>query len=152
MARADLNFEAFAQDAHNYINDLAKDLGHPDEKKRVLQIWRAVMHTVRDRIHLGESFQVMDPLPMIMKGIYVEDWKYCEKPPLNYKTLEEMKTEVKNLQRRYGEQDFPWSKSTEEIISITLSSLKNFFKGNQLEEILNQMPKEIKTCIPEKIK
>ena len=151
MARADLNFETFAQDAHKYINDLAQDLGHPEEKNRVLQIWRAVLHAVRDRIHLGESFQIMDPLPMILKGIYVEGWKYNEKPPLNYETMEEMKTEVENLQRRYGEEDFPWKKSTEEIIAITIGSLKKFLQGNQVEQILNQMPKEIKTYMPEKI-
>lgn len=152
MARADLNFETFAQDAHTYINELAHELEHPEEKKRVLQIWRAVMHTVRDRIQLGESFQVIDPLPMILKGIFVEGWKYTENPPLNYETLEEMKTEVKNLQRRYGEEDFPWKKSTEEIITITIGSLKKFLQGNQVRQILDQMPKEIKTYMPEKIK
>ncbi|MCM4158950.1 DUF2267 domain-containing protein [Antarcticibacterium flavum] len=151
MSQSHLNFESFAQDAHTYVNELADDLGHPEEKSRVLKIWRAVMHTVRDRIHLGESFQIMDPLPMIFKGIYVENWKYREKPPLNYTTLEEMKTQVKDLQARYGEEDFPWSKSTEEIIAITLASLKRFLKGNQLEEVINQMPKEIKEFLPLKV-
>lgn len=151
MAQSNLNFEKFAQDAHTYINELAEDLGHPSEKDRVLKIWRAVMHTVRDRIHFGESFQVMDPLPMILKGIYVENWKYNEKPPLAYESLEEMKTEVKNLQSRYGEEDFPWQKSTEEIIAITLGSLKRFLKGSQLEQVINQMPKEIKEYLPEKV-
>lgn len=151
MSQSNLSFESFAQDAHKYVNELAEQLGHPDEKSRVLKIWRAVMHTVRDRIHFGESFQIMDPLPMIFKGIYVENWRYSEKPPLDYSTLEEMKTEVKNLQARYGEEDFPWSKSTEEIIAITLGSLRRFLKGNQLEEVINQMPKEIKEYLPAKV-
>jgi uncharacterized protein (DUF2267 family) len=128
MSHSNLNFESFAQDAHQYVNDLAQELGHPEEKSRVLKIWRAVMHTVRDRIHLGESFQLMDPLPMIFKGIYVENWKFSEKPPLDYSTLEEMKTQVKNLQASYGEEDFPWKKSTEDIIAITLGSLRRFLK------------------------
>ncbi len=151
MSQSNLNFESFAQDAHHYVNELAQELGHPEEKSRVLKIWRAVMHNVRDRIHLGESFQLMDPLPMIFKGIYVENWKYTEKPPLDYSTLEEMKTQVKDLQARYGEEDFPWKKSTEDIIAITLGSLRKFLKGNQLEEVINQMPKEIKEFLPEKV-
>lgn len=151
MAQSNLNFEKFAQDAHKYINDLAQELGHPEEKDRVLKIWRAVMHTVRDRIHFGESFQIMDPLPMILKGIYVEDWKYNEKPPLDYDTLEEMKTEVKNLQSRYGEEDFPWSMSTEEIIATTIGSLKRFLKGSQVDQVINQMPKEIKNYLPKAV-
>ena len=149
MAQSNLNFETFAQDAHKYVNDLAQELGHPGEKERVLKIWRAVMHTVRDRIHLGESFQVISPLPMIFKGIYVEDWKYSETPPLQYDTLEEMKTEVKNLQARYGEKDFPWEKSTEEIISVTLNSLRRFLQGSQVDQIIDQMPKEIKEYLPQ---
>ncbi len=151
MAQSNLNFEKFAQEAHEYVNDLAQELEHPQEKDRVLQIWRAVMHTVRDRIHFGESMQIMHPLPIILKGIYVENWKYSSTPPLEYETLEEMKTEVKNLQRRYGEEDFPWKKSTEDIIVITLSSLRRFLQGNQLEQVIGQMPKEIKEYLPEKV-
>jgi uncharacterized protein (DUF2267 family) len=48
-----LSFDKFAQEAHEYINELARELEHPEEKERVLIIWRAVMHTIRDRIHLG---------------------------------------------------------------------------------------------------
>lgn len=151
MAQSNLNFESFAQDAHEYVNDLARQLGHPEEKNRVLIIWRSVMHTVRDRIHLGESFQIMDPLPMIFKGIYVQNWKYSEKPPLDYETIEEMKTQVKKLQAMHGEEDFPWSKSTEEIISTTLNSLKKFINESQMEEIIDQMPKEIKEYLGEKV-
>ena len=142
-----LKFEKFANEAHEYVNRLAEDLGHPEEKERVLMIWRAVMHTVRDRIHLGESFQVMAPLPMIFKGIYAEDWKYNEKPPLDYKTVEEMKEEVKAVQSRYGEQDFPWQKSTEEIIAITIDSLQKFMSESQLKHLKDQMPKEVQEVV-----
>jgi uncharacterized protein (DUF2267 family) len=145
--KSNLSFEKFAKEAHDYVNELARELGHPEEKERVLKIWRAVMHTVRDRIHLGESMQLIDPLPMIFKGIYVEDWKYSEKPSKDFSTIEEMKEEVKRLQARYGEEDFPWSKSTEEIISITINSLDRFLQGNQLEHLKDQLPKEVKELV-----
>jgi len=151
MIVTDLNFDNFAQDAQAYVNTLAKELGHPDEKKRVLKIWRAVMHTIRDRIHLGESFDILAPLPVILKGIYVEGWKYRESPPLSYETLEEMKSSVKALQSQYGERDFPWKKPTEVIISDTLNSLKRFIPVNQFEHIKTQMPKEIKEYLDSKI-
>ena len=140
----DLKFDKFAQQAYEYINELATELGHPEEKERALIIWRSVMHTVRDRIHLGESFQLFAPLPMIFKGIYVEDWKYNEKPPLDYDTVDEMKAEVKKVQKRYGEQDFEWSKSTEDIISTTVKSLKRFMNDSQLQHLKDQMPKDVK--------
>ncbi|MFD2518739.1 DUF2267 domain-containing protein [Salinimicrobium flavum] len=144
---SNLHFEKFAKDAHEYLNYLAKELGHPDEKERVLTIWRAVMHTVRDRIHMGESFQLIAPLPMIFKGIYVEDWKFSEKPPKTFSSLEEMKNEVKKVQRQYGEEDFPWNKSTEEIIAITIHSLKRFMHESQLLHLKDQMPKDLKDLV-----
>ncbi|WP_189603790.1 DUF2267 domain-containing protein [Salinimicrobium marinum] len=139
-----LNFEKFAQEAHEYVNELAQNLGHPEEKERVLIIWRSVMHNIRDRIHFGESFQVMDPLPMIFKGIYVENWKFSEKPPKDFDTIEGFKNEVKAMQKRYGEQDFPWEKPTEDIISITVDSLKRYLSESQLQHLKDQMPKEVK--------
>lgn len=140
---SNLNFETFAQEAHEYINELAQQFGHPEEKARTLIVWRSVMHTLRDRIHYGESFQVFAPLPMILKGIYVENWKYTEKPPKDYETVEEMKQEVKNFQKQYGEQEFDWGKPTEEIISITLKSLDRFLQGDQLSHVKDQMPKDV---------
>ncbi len=144
MPGSELNFKKFAHEAHEYINILANDLGHPEEQQRVLIIWRSVMHTVRDRIHLGEAFQLIAPLPMIFKGIYVEGWKFRENPPLDYETIEEMKEEVKRRQARNGEEDFPWFLSTEKIILITLNSLCKFLGKDQLEQIANQLPAEIK--------
>ena len=144
---SNLSFDKFAKEAYDYVNELARDLEHPGEKEKVLIIWRAVMHTVRDRIHPGESFQLIDPLPMIFKGIYVENWKYSEKPPKDFTSIEEMKDEVKQIQAQYGEEDFPWKKSTEEIIAITLNSLKKFMQESQLQHIKDQLPKEVKELV-----
>ena len=138
-----LGFEKFAQEAHEYINFLAEQLGHPEEKERALILWRAVMHSVRDRIHIGESFQIMAPLPMIFKGIYAEDWKFSEKPPKSYDTMEGMENDVQRIQRQYGETEFSWGKPTSELIAITLSSLTRYMPESQLEHIREQLPKEI---------
>lgn len=151
MKNSNLNFNRFAKDAHLYIEKLATDLGHPEEKDRTMRLWRAVMHTIRDRIYIGESFQIIDPLPMIFKGAYVEGWSYSEKPSLDYDTLEEMKDQVKKHQDMYGEEDFSWLKSTEELIAIVLSSLKEFMSENQLNHVKGQMPKEIKKYLQESV-
>lgn len=151
MNDSNLSFDKFAKDAHHYIKKLATELGHPEEKDRTLILWRAVMHTIRDRIHIGESLQVIDPLPMIFKGVYIEGLKYSEKPPLDYDSLEQMKNLVKKHQNMYGEEDFPWSKPTEELIAITLNSLKEFISENQLSHIIDQMPGEIKEKLQETV-
>lgn len=151
MANNQLNFDTFKQDAEKYLKDLSTDLGHPEEKQRVLIAWRAVMHTVRDRIHHGESFDLMAPLPMIFKGIYAQNWKYSEKPPLDYETMDEMKEQVKKLQDSYGEQDFPWEMSTDDIIFGILNSLKKYVSDEQLNHICGQLPKDIQEQMSERV-
>lgn len=151
MKTTQSNFDNFAQDAQKYTNEIAEALGHPDENKRALILWRAVLHTVRDRIHIGEALDLIGPLPMIYKGIYVEGWKYSETPPLDFKSMEAMKIQVKKLQNQYGEQDFDWSKSTEELIAIILNSLLRFMPASQLEHILGQMPEEVKETLSQKV-
>ena len=141
--KRDNNFENFAHEAQQYFDHLAGDLEHPQEKVRVIKVWKAVLHSIRDRIHFGEAFQFMQPLPTILKGMYAENWEYLEQPKYDYKTLEEMKTQVKQLQNELDEDEFPWKKSTEEIIAITLLSLRNYLPENKLSKIKNQLPKEI---------
>lgn len=141
------NFSKYADEANDYINQLASDLGHPDEQNRVLIAWRAVMHTVRDRIQIGESFDIISALPMILKGMYTLGWKYHEKPPLDFTTIEEMKTQVKARQNQYGESDFDWRKGTDEIISIVLDSLNRYLTEDHLNHIRGQLPEEVKPLV-----
>ncbi|RAV28637.1 DUF2267 domain-containing protein [Sinomicrobium soli] len=88
---------------------------------------------------------------MILKGIYVEGWKHTAHPPLNYTTLEDMKSCVKSLQNQYGERQFPWKKPTEQIIADTLNSLKRYIPEAQIEHIRTQMPREVKTYLEHKV-
>lgn len=148
MTNSQLHFDKHVHEANEYLKKLAADLGHPEELSRVFIIWRAVMHTIRDRIHIGESFHLMSQLPLLLKGMYVHNWKYHAKPPLDFDTIEGMKDEVKKHQDQYGEQQFDWSKSTEDIISITLSSLNNYLTEGELNHIKGQVPEEVKLLFP----
>ncbi len=145
MENSNLELEKYVHEAHDYINMLAEELGHPEEKGRAMIIWKAVMHTIRDRIQISESLDLISPLPMILKGMYTIGWKYHESPPYDFDTMEQMKTQVKARQNQYGESDFDWGKGTEEIISITLDSLKRYFSEGQMEHIRNQLPKEVQS-------
>lgn len=107
MKDSNLSFDKFTKDANRYIKNLATNLGHPEEKDRSMRLWRAVMHSIRDRIHIGESFQIIILLPMILKEVYVQGWIYSEKPALDYDSLEEMKDQVKKHQNSYGKEEFP---------------------------------------------
>ncbi|MEX2594046.1 MAG: DUF2267 domain-containing protein [Anditalea sp.] len=106
------------------------------------------MHAIRERIHIAESFDLMSQLPILLKGMYAHNWKFHERPQLDYDDIEGMKIQVKKFQDQYGEQKFDWSKSTEEIISITLLSLSKYLSEGQFEHIKGQMPPGVKPLFP----
>jgi uncharacterized protein (DUF2267 family) len=142
------HFEKFAQEGNAYINQLAADLGHPQEKGQAYILLRAVLHTIRDRITISESFHLLSQLPMFLKAVFTEHWQYREQP-LQFQTVEEFKDAVKEEQARHGEQQFNWSQSTEDLISMVLSSLgTRYLTEGQLQHIAMQMPKEVQPLFP----
>ncbi|AKD05339.1 DUF2267 domain-containing protein [Pontibacter korlensis] len=142
------NFEKFAQEANEYIRQLANDLGHPEAVGQTYILLRAVLHTLRDHIVISESFHMLSQLPMFLKGVYVEHWEYTEKP-LQLQTLEEFKDAVKQEQAQLGEQQFDWGQHTEDLISMVLSSLgTRYLTEGQLQHIATQMPKEVQALFP----
>ncbi len=145
-----LNFDKYAQEGNEFINKLAEKLGHPEEKARTGIILRAVLHTLRDRITISESLNLLSQLPMFMKAIYVDNWKYSERPK-TFNKLEDFKTEVKEHQVQYGEQAFEWQKSTEEIVSIVLSQLGIYISKGEAQDIMAQLPEELEEFFRESI-
>lgn len=136
--------DQYANEARDYMNKLAGSLGAPDEMLRVMIIWKAVMHTIRERIPVTESFALLSDLPVLLKGIYVTNWKYSEQPLSNYDDKEEMKAQVKSFQEEYGEEDFNWEMSTEDIVSTVLGSLEVYVSRDVMNRIKQQIPEEVR--------
>ncbi len=143
-----ISFEKFAQEGNEYLNELAADLGHPNEKGQTSILLRAVLHALRDRITISQSFHLLAQLPMFLKGIYVEQWKYREKP-LALDSLEAFKDAVKKEQAKFGEREFNWNQSTEELIRMVFTSLgTRYLTEGELEDIVSQMPEDLKELFP----
>ncbi|MFD2512303.1 DUF2267 domain-containing protein [Pontibacter locisalis] len=142
------NFNKFAQEANEYLNELAADLGHPEDQGQTYILLRAVLHTLRDRIHISESLHIMSQLPLFLKGVFAEHWEYREQP-LQFETLEEFKKAVEEDQARHGERQFDWKQPTDELVKMVLTSLgTRYLTEGQLEHIATQMPKEVQSVFP----
>lgn len=137
-----LNFEKYAQEGSHFVNNLAKDLGHPEEKARTGIVLRSVLHAIRERLTVSESLHILSQLPMFLKSIYVDNWKYREKP-LGLNTTEDLLKEVENYQEQYGESDFDWNKTTAEIVQIVLRALGAFISEGEFRHIIAQMPEQL---------
>jgi uncharacterized protein (DUF2267 family) len=136
--------EKYYDEARSFISELSERLGHPEEEHRSVIILRAVLHSIRDRLTMSESLDLLAQLPMFLKGFYVENWQYREKP-VKITTLDEFSDYVKKYQAENGERDFDWKESTLEIIETVLDVLTDrYITKGELEDIISQMPENLK--------
>ena len=138
-----INFNKFAQEGQAFVNDLAERLGHPGEVAQTGILLRAVLHTLRDSMHIGESLNLLSQLPMFIKALYVENWKYSEKP-LRLKSIQEFTDKVEEEQANYGENRYNWNQSTFELTKTVLAALGQYVSPGEMQDIMDQMPKEVK--------
>jgi len=133
------HFDKFRSEYNEFLNSLAFELDHPEDLHKVNRAFRAVLHTLRDRLTIPQSFHVMAQLPMFIKLDYIEGWKYHEKP-IKYDTIEEFNLAVREEQGRLGERDFDWDESTGEIVNIILASLKKYLDEGTIQNIFAEIP------------
>ena len=140
---AAINFDKFAQEGNAFLNQLAADLGHADDKNQTAILLRSSLHVLRDRITISESFHLLAQLPMFLKALYVEQWKYREYP-LVIESLEEFEREVEKEQAKFGETRFDWQESTADIVRTIFNSLGRYWSEGEIEDVLTQLPLSLK--------
>jgi len=142
-----LDFDKYAQEGNEFLNHLSSELGHPKQTEKTSIILRAVLHTLRDRLTVSESVNLMAQLPMMLKAVYVDDWKYSDKP-VKLKSIEDLKEHVKQEQEKYGETEFNWEESTRTIIETVLRVLsERYLSDGELKNIIAQLPEEMEDVV-----
>jgi uncharacterized protein (DUF2267 family) len=147
-----LDFNKYAQEGNQFLNHLANKLGHPKEKSQTAIILKAVLHTLRDRLTISESLDLIAQLPMFLKAVYVDNWKYMERPN-KLKTIEDFKEEVKKQQEQLGENQFDWKMPTRDIIKNVLGVIsENYLSEGEMKDVMAQLPEEMEGVIKESVK
>jgi uncharacterized protein (DUF2267 family) len=134
--------EKLIAEQNEFLRELSENLGHREDEKQVKRVLRATLHILRERLTIQQSLHLMAQLPAFLKLMYVEGWKYHEKP-MRFRTVEDFKEAVKEEQFQLGERDFDWNESTEKIISVVIESLKKYLSPGEISDILAELPSEL---------
>lgn len=71
------------------------DALHWDDHQKAYHGLRAVLHALRDRLPIAEASHLGAQLPMLIRGIYYEDWR-AGATPVKIKTAQEFYDAVKD--------------------------------------------------------
>lgn len=57
-----------------WLGELAAALG-TDDRQHAYRILRSFLHTLRDGLSVGESADLVAQLPIVLRGVYFQDWQ-----------------------------------------------------------------------------
>ena len=143
-----INFERYADEGNEFLNTLAKNLGHKDDKAQVGILLRAVLHCIRDCITIPQSFHLIAELPMFLKALYVEQWRYSEKPE-RIKKITEFTDKIESEQEKMGERLFNWHEPTLDLVRTVINTLRRYLQPGLLEHIAAESTIELKPLFAE---
>lgn len=143
-----LDFEKYAAKGNEFVNLVAEELQQPRDKAG--RVVRAVFHALRNRLTHEESFQLMAQLPVALKGVYVDGWKF-NKDFNRIRHLNDFLDEVRREDGGLAGFDFGNDAMAEITVASVFKVLSYFVSEEEMNDVRGIMPAELKEFIKESI-
>ncbi|MFM9911674.1 MAG: DUF2267 domain-containing protein [Chitinophagaceae bacterium] len=143
-----LHFDKYASKGNEFVQLVAEDLAvSPDKAGRII---RAVLHALRNRLTHEESFQLLSQLPMALKGVYVDGWRF-NKDFNRINRLTDFLDEVKQEDGNQAGYDFGNNAKALAAIATVFNAMHYFVSDGEMNDIIAVMPEALKKFIKESI-
>lgn len=140
------SFNRYVQKSDEFMNEVAKELGHPKDTDRAYRVFRSVMHTLRDNIPVEENLHLIAQLPMMIKAVYVDNWKvYGE--GRNVRHLDEFVQKVIDKNTNNTQRDLNTPDQAEKALESVFNVLKRNVSEGEIDDIMNMLPADIKPLL-----
>jgi uncharacterized protein (DUF2267 family) len=143
-----LDFEKYAAKGNEFVRLVAEDLEVPRDKAG--RIIRAVLHALRNRMTHEESFHLLAQLPIVLKGVYVDDWKF-DKDFSRISRVNDFLDDVKLEDGTQAGYDFGNYATARIAVAAVFKALNYFVSDGEINDIIDVMPGQLKEFIKESI-
>jgi uncharacterized protein (DUF2267 family) len=131
-------FERSLQKAGPWLDDLVAKLGW-DDRHRAYEALGVVLHVFRDRLPLRECVSLGAPLPLLLRGLYYQNWDLSEFPQ-KYRHAREFLSRVRGGLLAHRLEDVP----EERVVQAVAEVLTERLSPGDLEAIRRALPPEIR--------
>lgn len=121
----------------NWLQELMRDL-HSTHPQQAYSVLRAVLHTLRDRLSVGEAADLGAQLPMLVRGFYYEGWRPGGHPS-KMRHREEFLQHIKELYPGLADED------RERAVAAVFKLLARHVTGGELQQVRDQLPADIRS-------
>jgi len=128
--------------SHEWLEQIEQELELPDQEQ-ALSAFRAVVHTLRDRLTPDEAADLASQLPTLLRGFYYEQWKPSAAP--------RKQRDVQEFLGSIGEQLNPGIRiDPARCARGVFAVLERHVTGGEIEDVRNMLPADIRSLWPER--
>jgi uncharacterized protein (DUF2267 family) len=128
--------ETTHQKTNVWLHDL-KEIGDFQDESQAYSAFRAVLHSLRDRLTVDEAVDLGTQLPMMVCGFYYEVWKPFLAPNKE-RTKEEFMDSIRESLRANTTID------PEQAAKATFRLLDNKISEGEVEDIKSMLPNKLR--------
>lgn len=138
-----LNSNTQLESVNRFIDEVAREIGPANDRARAWRVLRAVLHTLRERLTIEESFDLIAQFPMLIKGLYVDGWnpRVQEK---KLKSIDDFVTRVLELGAPTSATDFGTGVHAIGIIEAVFLVIQRQISLGEARDIESSLPKKLK--------
>ena len=122
-----------------FIKKAAAELGTPEDEEHAFRVTQSVFHVLRDRITAEESMHLISGLPMLIKALYINNWK-ISKDRKKEDTTEEFYDAIRDQCRRLSGRDFGGDPETKKVVQSVFHLIKQYAGEGEIKDIQSQLP------------
>jgi uncharacterized protein (DUF2267 family) len=122
-----------------WMTELEHELG-TDSRHEAYRVMRAFLHTLRDRLTVDEAAELSAQLPLLMRGVFFQDWQPTW-TPARYSTASEF------LARFAAEARIEDESAVTFAAEAALRVLRRHVSDGEIGDILSVLPDEVRDLL-----